>query len=54
MGGMTPQKEKRKGTGAGRIPELLSPEGSMEMLEAVIAQGADAVYMGGQKFGARA
>ena len=34
--------------------ELLSPAGSEEGMRAVIAAGADAVYMGGQRFGARA
>ena len=36
------------------VPELLAPAGSMESLKAAIAGGADAVYMGGLKFGARA
>lgn len=34
--------------------ELLAPAGNMECLKAAIAAGADAVYLGGQKFGARA
>ncbi|MBR6526487.1 MAG: U32 family peptidase, partial [Lachnospiraceae bacterium] len=34
--------------------ELLAPAGSMECMEAAIRGGADAVYMGGPKFGARA
>lgn len=34
--------------------ELLSPAGSFEGMKAVIAAGADAVYIGGRKFGARA
>jgi len=34
--------------------ELLAPAGSMECMEAAIRAGADAVYMGGPKFGARA
>ena len=34
--------------------ELLSPAGSLAMLKAVIAAGADAVYIGGSRFGARA
>ncbi len=37
-----------------RIPELLAPAGSLECLEAALNFGADAVYMGGPKFGARA
>ena len=35
-------------------PELLSPAGSFESLKAAIAAGADAVYIGGKQFGARA
>ena len=34
--------------------ELLAPAGSMAGLKAVIAAGADAVYIGGSRFGARA
>lgn len=34
--------------------ELLAPAGSFESMEAAIAAGADAVYMGGTRFGARA
>ena len=34
--------------------ELLAPAGSFEGLRAVIAAGADAVYIGGARFGARA
>ncbi len=34
--------------------ELLAPAGSFESMEAAIAAGADAVYMGGTWFGARA
>ena len=37
-----------------KIPELLAPAGSMESLQAAVRGGADAVYMGGRKFGARA
>lgn len=36
------------------LPELLAPAGSLEHLKAAVAAGADAVYMGGEKFGARA
>ncbi len=35
-------------------PEILAPAGSMEALKASITAGADAVYMGGTGFGARA
>ena len=34
--------------------ELLAPAGSFEILRAVIEAGADAVYVGGSQFGARA
>lgn len=34
--------------------ELLAPAGSLETLRAVLAAGADAVYLGGGQFGARA
>lgn len=36
------------------ITELLSPAGSYEIFEAAIGAGADAVYVGGPAFGARA
>ncbi|MDT8358389.1 MAG: peptidase U32 family protein, partial [Methanomicrobiaceae archaeon] len=36
-----------------RLPELLAPAGSMDALKAAVAAGADAVYLGGQRFGAR-
>ncbi len=35
-------------------PEILAPAGSMVALKAAFAAGADAVYMGGSSFGARA
>lgn len=35
-------------------PEILAPAGSMEALRAALCAGADAVYIGGQSFGARA
>jgi putative protease len=34
-------------------PELLSPAGSLEKLRVAVLYGADAVYLGGQKFGLR-
>ena len=34
--------------------ELLAPTGSMESLIAAINNGADAIYLGGSKFSARA
>lgn len=36
------------------LPELLAPAGSMEALCAAVDAGADAVYFGGENFGARA
>ena len=33
--------------------ELLSPAGNFEMLKSAINNGADAVYLAGNKFGAR-
>jgi putative protease len=35
-------------------PELLAPAGDLEKLETALAYGADAVYVGGEKFGLRA
>ncbi len=35
-------------------PEILAPAGSMEALKAAVHAGADAVYLGGSRFGARA
>lgn len=35
-------------------PEILAPAGSMEAFRAAVHAGADAVYVGGDKFGARA
>lgn len=37
-----------------RIPELLIPGGSLETLKVAIDYGADAVYVGGQRYGLRA
>ena len=34
--------------------EILAPAGSFESLMAAVSAGADAVYIGGSKFGARA
>lgn len=36
------------------LPELLAPAGSPEALEAACAAGADAIYLGSSRFGARA
>lgn len=35
------------------LPELLAPSGSMDSLVAAVNAGADAVYVGGKRFGAR-
>lgn len=35
------------------VPELLSPAGSLEKLKVAVLYGANAVYLGGQKFGLR-
>ena len=37
-----------------RQVEVLAPAGSFESMKAAVAAGADAVYMGGSRFGARA
>ena len=37
-----------------RLPELLAPAGSYEAMLAAVKGGADAVYLGGKAFGARA
>ena len=37
-----------------RLPELLAPAGDMACLRAAVLGGADAVYVGGKSFGARA
>lgn len=36
------------------VPELLAPAGNLEKLKVALLYGADAVYLGGQKFGLRA
>lgn len=36
-----------------RIPELLSPAGSLDAVRAAVANGADAVYLGAERFNAR-
>ena len=37
-----------------RLPELLAPAGDFECLVAAVRGGADAVYIGGKLFSARA
>ncbi|MBR4074199.1 MAG: hypothetical protein IKK22_02140, partial [Firmicutes bacterium] len=36
------------------MTELLAPAGNIEALKAAVSNGCDAVYLGMQKFGARA
>jgi len=36
------------------LPELLAPAGDLDSLKAAIQNGADAVYLGGKDFSARA
>lgn len=38
----------------GKKPEILAPAGSLQGLKAAVAAGCDAVYIGGNRFGARA
>ena len=38
----------------GKKVEILAPAGSMDSLKAAVCAGADAVYIGGTRFGARA
>jgi len=35
------------------VPELLAPAGSLEAVRAAVANGADAVYLGVERFNAR-
>ena len=37
-----------------KLPELLAPAGSRKAFLGALKAGADAVYLGGEKFGARA
>ncbi len=37
-----------------KIPELLAPAGDLEKLKIAVAYGADAIYIGGKRFGLRA
>ena len=41
-------------SGRTRLPELLAPAGSRKAFQGALMAGADAVYLGGEKFGARA
>ncbi len=48
------QEKTIKNYTARPLPELLAPAGSPEALDAAVAAGADAVYLGSTQFGARA
>lgn len=48
------EQEKRWQAAVKRGAEILAPVGSFESMKAAVAAGADAVYIGGNKFGARA
>lgn len=48
------QKTSLRDNDMNREIEILAPAGSYESLKAAIAAGADAVYIGGSRFGARA
>ena len=48
------EQEKRWQAAVKRGAEILAPAGSFESMKAAVAAGADAVYIGGNKFGARA
>ena len=41
-------------SGRTKLPELLAPAGSRKAFLGALKAGADAVYLGGEKFGARA
>ena len=41
-------------SGGNSVVELLAPAGSREALAAAVENGADAVYLAGNRFGARA
>ena len=51
-------KEEKNGISARAskhsLPELLAPAGSFDALKAAVNAGADAIYMGGDRFSARA
>lgn len=51
--GVSRIEEKRKTGSLGTLPELLSPAGSPEALDAALLAGADAVYFGTGMFNAR-
>ncbi len=51
---MKRMNSKANGADRRRTAELLAPAGSFESMKAAVAAGADAVYIGGSRFGARA
>lgn len=51
---MNQDGKKKTGKKQRKPVELLAPAGSIECMEAAVQNGADAVYMGGPRFGARA
>ena len=51
---MKRMNSKANGADRRRAAELLAPAGSFESMKAAVAAGADAVYIGGSRFGARA
>ncbi|UOF91648.1 U32 family peptidase [Fodinisporobacter ferrooxydans] len=53
MGTATEQTLQRKSSYTRKKPELLAPAGNLEKLKFAVLYGADAVYIGGQKFGLR-
>lgn len=52
--GMCDLRERRMETGRTKLPELLAPAGGRQAFLGAVKAGADAVYLGGEKFGARA
>ncbi len=49
----TPREAERRAMTTRRIPELLAPAGSLDAVRAAVANGADAVYLGAERFNAR-
>ena len=47
-------KENTLSARRAKLPELLAPAGSRKAFLGAVKAGADAVYLGGEKFGARA
>ena len=49
-----PKKDVSQFHNGRKKPEVLAPAGSFDALKAAVYAGADAIYMGGMQFGARA